>query len=309
MLSATDRTCIETSTLFEDVDLEVILDLIEPCERISMPRGERLLEAGTDNYCLYLILAGELNVYPGGPRLPKHVVLKAGDCVGEMSLIDGNPVSALVVTARDCELLAISHDDLWALVDRVPDIARNLLAIMAGRVRHDNLTVVAGQTRSLEFELATKVDSVSGVHNRHWMAKAFPRAIARCERDGDSLCLVLIEIEGFRQFGAEHGSAISDAALRAIATQCADSLRTHDLLARYNEGIFAILLPYAASNEGERIAERLSKSISSLALPLNGGKITSISTASGVATFGLGDSLESLMATATAALHGAGVTN
>ena len=101
MLSATDCTCIETSKLFQNVDLEEILDLIEPCERIAMPRGERLLEAGTDNYCLYLILSGELNVYPSGLRLPKHVVLKAGDCVGEMSLIDGNPVSALVVTARE----------------------------------------------------------------------------------------------------------------------------------------------------------------------------------------------------------------
>ena len=309
MLSATDRTCIKTSTLFEDVDLEEILDLIEPCERISMTRGERLLEAGTDNYYLYLILVGELNVYPGGSRLPKHVVLKAGDCVGEMSLIDGNPVSALVVTARDCELLAVSHDVLWALVDRVPAIARNLLAIMSGRVRHDNLAVVAGQTNSLEFEMATKVDSVSGLHNRHWMAKAFPRAIARCERDGDSLCLVLIEFEGFRQFGAEHRAAASDAAVRAIATQCADSLRTHDLLARYNEAIFAILLPYAASNQGQCIAERLSKRISSLALPLDGGKITTISTTFGVAPFRLGDSLESLMTSATAALHRAGVTN
>lgn len=309
MLSAINRTCIETSKLFRNVDLTEILDQIESCEQITMPRGERLLEAGTDNYYLYLVFSGELNVYPGGSRLPKHVVLKTGDCVGEMSLIDGNPVSALVVTARDCELLAISHDILWVLVDRVPGIARNLLAIMAGRVRHDNVAVAAGQTRNLAFELATEVDSVSGLRNRHWMTKAFPRAISRCQRDGDSLCLVLIEIEAFRQFSIEHGPAISDAAVRTIATQCADSLRTHDLLARYSDGTFAILMPYVGAHEGQRVAERLSKSLSSLAVSIDAGNTTTLSTSFGVAPFGPGDSLESLMATATAALHRAGVAN
>ncbi len=309
MLSATHRTCIETSKLFRNVDLEEIFDLIDSCEQITTPRGERLLEAGTDNDALYLLLSGELNVYPGGSNLPKHVVLKAGDCVGEMSLIDGNPVSALVVAARDCEILAISHDILWVLLDRKPDIALNLLAIMSGRVRHDNLAVIAGQTRSLEFELATKVDAVSGLHNRQWMKQAFPRAISRCERDADPLCLVLIEVEDFRQFATQHGPAVSDVALRSIATLCAESLRTHDLLARYNDSTFAIFMPYVTADEGQRIAERLSKNISSLTVTIDSNKTVTLATVFGVAPFGPGDSLESLIETATTALHRSEVTS
>lgn len=307
MLSAIDRTRIQSGKLFRNIDLDEILDLIETCERIHMPRGERLLEAGTDNYYLYLVLSGELNVYPGGPRLPKHAILETGDCVGEMSLIDGNPVSALVVTARDCELLAIPHDTLWSMVERAPGIARNLLDTMSGRVRRDNLAVVAGQTRSLEFELATKVDPVSGLHNRHWMTNAFPRAIARCERDGDPLCLVLIEIEDFRQFSERYGPVVTESALRAIATHFTESLRTHDLLARYREGSFAILLPHAATQQGMHIAERLSKGISSISVAIDHGMTATVTASFGVAPLGLGDSLESLIATATAALHRAGV--
>jgi diguanylate cyclase (GGDEF)-like protein len=303
MLSAIDCACVETSKLFQNIDLDRIRDLVESCERVSIPAGERLLEAGTDNDCVYLLLSGELNVYPGGVRLPKHVVLTSGDCVGEMSLIDGNPVSALVVTARDCDLLVVPHDVLWALIDRVPEVARNLLSVMSGRVRHDNLAVVAGHSRSLEFELATKVDAVSGLHNRQWMANAFPRAIERCERDGDPLCLVLIELEGFAAFSDRHGPAVSETAWRAIAAQCADGLRTHDLLARYNETILAILLPFADAEEGRHVAARLSASIASLPLPVANGKTDTIATAFGVASLGPDNSFESLVTTATEALH------
>ena len=55
--------------------------------------GEKLLAAGQGNDALYVILSGTLSVHvPGTQRA--HVTLKQGECVGELSLIDGFQVSA-----------------------------------------------------------------------------------------------------------------------------------------------------------------------------------------------------------------------
>jgi hypothetical protein len=53
------------------------------------------------------------------------------------------------------------------------------------------------QERSLEFEEAGSVDALTGIHNRRWLQEAFPRAMARCERDQNPLCLILADIDLF----------------------------------------------------------------------------------------------------------------
>lgn len=302
MLLPVDRLRVEASKLFKDVDLDAIEDLIASCQRLEIPRGERLLEAGTSNYRLYLVLHGQLDVYPGGIGLARHTTLVAGDCAGEMSLIDGLPVSALVIASSDCELLAIPHTLLWAMIERSPPVARNLLAILAGRVRHDNLALVAGQTRNLEFELKTRVDPVSGLHNQTWMDSAFPRAIGRCERDGAPACLAVVDIDHFARFNEQLGRSAGDAMVRAVATQLIDGLRTHDLLARRENGKFAMLLAHATTDQGLRVIERLRASVEAMRVK-GGAVVPQVTVSFGLAPLGAETSLPKLLAAAEEALQ------
>ena len=59
-------------------------------------RGELLIEEGKTSYALFVILSGKVRVLSQDERGHKVImaVLDAGDCVGEMSLIDGEPHSA-----------------------------------------------------------------------------------------------------------------------------------------------------------------------------------------------------------------------
>jgi CRP-like cAMP-binding protein len=205
---------LQHSKLFANVSLDSVEHLFEGCERRKLERGDHLLEAGATNIHLYLILGGELRVYLQGRDMPEQAVLARGDCVGEMSLLDGRPASALVLAAQDSEVLAIPHEVVWFLVDCSHGVARNLLAIVSGRVRDSNQALVSMQSRSLEFEEAGRVDVLTGMHNRRWLMEAFPRAMGRCERDEEPVCLVLADIDLFRDFNARFGYLTGDALWR-----------------------------------------------------------------------------------------------
>ncbi|MDP2823533.1 MAG: GGDEF domain-containing protein [Sulfuritalea sp.] len=300
MIDSEDRHRLERATLFANVSMEGVEHLFERCHRRTLERGEHLLEAGAANSHLYVILDGELRVYLSDRNLPPHAVLSDGDCVGEMSLLDGQATSALVLAARDTRLLAIPYDVLWSLVDCSHGVARNLLAILSGRMRESNQALVASQSQSLEFEQASSVDALTGIHNRRWALDAFPRAIARCDHDRDPLCMLVADIDLFKNFNDRFGHLAGDAVLRRMARRLADGLRPQDLIARYGGEEFLILLPHTTVDEALPIAERLRELVAIGSGQQTGGGVT---LSCGVAQMFRGETLEELLARIDAALR------
>ncbi|OHC65278.1 MAG: hypothetical protein A2045_16895 [Rhodocyclales bacterium GWA2_65_20] len=300
MLDSKDRHHLERANLFANVSLESVEHVFERCHRLNLQRGEHLLEPGVANNNLYLILDGELRVYLSDRDLPPHAVLRAGDCVGEMSLVDGRTASALVLAAMETRLLAVPRDVLWSLVDCSHGVARNLLAILSGRMRENNEALVAAQSQSLEFEQATSVDALTGIHNRRWALETFPRAIARCDRDHEPLCLIIGDIDLFRHFNERFGHLAGDVILRRMARRLADGLRPQDLIARYGGEEFLILLPHTTVDDALPIAERL-RGLVAIGSGLQAGEGVTLSC--GIAQMFRGESLEELLVRVDSALR------
>ena len=306
-----DRLLLERSQLFCDIDLDCIDHLLDSCPEMLLAAGDTLLQQGASNSTLYLVLDGQLRVYLGARELPEHTQINAGECVGEMSLIDGRSTSALVIAAQNTRLLAIDHELVWALIDLSYGIARNLLAILSGRLRFNNIALITAQAHSLEFERSTAVDALTGLHNKRWVVDAFPRVISRCERDGVALCLLLGDIDNFKHFNESYGHLNGDNLLRLLARRLADILRPQDMLARYGVEEFIFLLPTTTTQEALSIAERLRLMAEETRLPIaeDGGE-ASITLSLGIAAMRSGDpgdTLESLLARAEVALRRAKV--
>jgi len=298
------RATLVEGGIFNHIDIDAVEHLLDDCGHRVLSVGETLLTPGTENQLLYVVLRGELRVYLSSDEAPPHSVVGVGECVGEMSLIDGQGVSALVIAAVDTEVLVVPQSVLWTLIDRSHGFARNLLVTLSGRMRRDNLTLVATPASSLEFEPAISVDSLTGLHNRRWMTDAFPRSLRRCEQDGAPLCLVLADIDHFKRINDEHGHLLGDTVLRAVAGRLADSLRSPDLIARYGGEQFAILLPQTATDEGLRIAERLRLSVEQMSLAkLTASAVDRLTISCGVAPLALDSTLETLVEAADHALH------
>lgn len=243
--------------LFRQVDLHPIAATLNNCARHQLMPGDTLIEAGSRNHTLFLVLSGQLRVYAGGRDLPANAILGAGDCVGEMSFIDGERTSALVLAAEPSEMLAIPHETMWEMIEQAPMIARNLLAILSGRVRDNNLTLVTSQSRTLEFEQASSVDSLTGLHNRRWIDESFMRMIRRCRNDDSPVCLLLADVDLLNGINERNGFLTGDSALKRVSRTLAESLRPQDLIGRFGGDEFVVLLPNTKLPVALGIATRL----------------------------------------------------
>lgn len=256
-MSQTDRALTEQNLLFRCMDFSSVEYMLEHCTILNLVPGDELLQPDTPNHHLYLILEGKLSVHLVARETLEHTLLLAGECTGEISLVDGKYPSALVVATVPTRLLSIPHDTVWSLVDHSHEIARNMLEILAGRMRNDNRALIASQNRKSLFEHQAYVDALTGIYNRHWMDNAFPRALHRCAFDSLPFAVMVIDIDHFKQVNDHYGHLIGDLALKIVAKCMAENLRPHDLLVRYGGEEFVALLPDANLEEAKTIAERL----------------------------------------------------
>ena len=266
MITIPDRVLLAGNKLFRDINLNSVEHLLNACQVISHKRGETLLEVGQKNTLLYLVLDGELHVYLKGKSLPVHASLGMGECVGELSMIDGAHAAALVMAAQDSRTLSIPHELVWTMMDISAGIARNLLAILAGRLRNDILLQVSTPEPSLEFEMASNIHLPTGLHNKNWMDDAFQRMSQRYEKSGTPFFMLVADIDHFKDYNDSHGHVAGENALKEVARTISRNLRPHDLLAYLGAGRFGVLLPERLPDGAKKTAERLREAVAMPAL-------------------------------------------
>jgi CRP-like cAMP-binding protein len=96
------------------------------------PTGTVITRVGEPGNEFYLILDGTVSV---DLSVGKPVVLRPGEFFGEMSLLDGDPRSATVVTDTPVRLLVIDRENFSVLRREVPDFTPILLVTLSRRVR------------------------------------------------------------------------------------------------------------------------------------------------------------------------------
>ncbi|MBI5891803.1 MAG: GGDEF domain-containing protein [Nitrosomonadales bacterium] len=301
-MNAQDRALTEQNSLFDGMDFSGIEYMLERSALRDLIPGEKLLQPELANHYLYLILEGELRVHLIGQATLEHVTLAAGECTGEISLVDGQNPSALVVAVKPTRVLAVPHDTVWSLVDQSHEVARNLLAIIAGRMRNDNSALITSHSKRKQYEHQATVDTLTGVHNRRWMNEAFPRVLQRCAIDALPSAIMVIDIDHFKRVNDTYGHLVGDVALKMMANVMSVNLRPHDLLVRYGGEEFAILLPDTRIEEAKSIAERLRTMISSNEIHSE-DQVFRITISIGIAASRKNEKLEDLFGEADRALY------
>jgi diguanylate cyclase (GGDEF)-like protein len=157
----------------------------------------------------------------------------------------------------------------------------------------------------LQRELAeqARTDALTGALNRRALEEAALREASRSIRHGNVLCMIVMDIDEFKQINDTHGHAGGDAVLRALVTKAKTMLRVQDLIARTGGEEFTILLPETTVASGIEAAERIRKAVESLEVPYETGTIK-FTVSLGVAQFNLaqGD-WESMMRRADLAMY------
>lgn len=303
-VSASYREKLGGCSLFESVSDDVLDRLYDTCDIVCIESGRTLIAPEQSNDHLYLVLKGRLQVYLGDAALPHYLTLACGECVGELSLIDGRGTSATVIAVEDSELLEIDQGILWSLVNTCHSVARNLLHILTARVRKDNSAINDAMMQQFRLEQVANVDGLTGIHNRRWLDETFPRALDRARHDGRPLSLIIADVDHFKRHNDRYGHLSGDRVLRHVARLLAANLRPTDMLARYGGEEFAVLLPDTPVEGACLVAERIRRVVmGSPAQEPDGSAAPGVTLSAGVAGMAQGDELAALLARADRALY------
>lgn len=110
-------------------------------------------------------------------------------------------------------------------------------------------------------------DPLTGLGNRRHFHAALERSIETVARSGDSVLLLLLDIDHFKSINDTYGHRAGDQVLRALAACLARCLRPVDTVARYGGEEFAVILPHCRPVFGRAVAERIRETIAALAIP------------------------------------------
>ena len=118
--------------LFHELNEREIARLAQSAEQVSHEPGTVLMRQGQPGRELLVILDGSIRVDRDG-RTVAH--LGHGDVVGEMSLLDGQPRSATVVTESPLECLRMTGESFDDALASMPSLARKILYVLSRRIR------------------------------------------------------------------------------------------------------------------------------------------------------------------------------
>ncbi len=106
-------------------------------------------------------------------------------------------------------------------------------------------------------------DALTGISNRRAFEDALDREVARHNRHGGGLAVLLLDLDGLKEINDTHGHAAGDEAIQLAAKALADTLRGTDLVARLGGDEFAVLITDVERDGVQIVARRLRDAVES----------------------------------------------
>jgi CRP/FNR family cyclic AMP-dependent transcriptional regulator len=160
---------LRNAGLFQGVAPEDVEALGNQFEVIEAPRGTTLFQEGEPGDSLYIVLEGKVKLGRRSSDGRENLVAVMGpaDQFGELSLFDPGPRTATAVVVTDARLARLPKQALQTWVQERPQIAIQLLHVIARRLRRTNTMLadlifvdVPGRVAKQLLLLAQKFGSV-----------------------------------------------------------------------------------------------------------------------------------------------------
>jgi diguanylate cyclase (GGDEF)-like protein len=179
------------------------------------------------------------------------------------------------------------------------DESRELAHWLASQAR----TALENAMLHERLELAAVTDVLTGLPNRRRFEESLATEIARSDRYGGSLALIIADLDDFKQVNDRHGHLAGDDVLRAFAKAMRETVRELDTAARYGGEEFALLLPGTDLAGAERVAERIRVRMEAAHVRTIAGEAVQVTASFGVAAYPDSPSQADLIAAADKALY------
>jgi len=181
--------------------------------------------------------------------------------------IDGALIGALVISRRTA--------DGWS---HAAERVLNGAAIEAS-------AALARAYSHRQAEARASTDGLTGLPNRRYFDE-FSALLGRRRRAEDSVGVLMVDIDRFKDLNDRHGHLVGDDVLRAVAAAIAGAVRDDDVPARYGGEEFAVLLRNPTLDVAVDVGERVRAAVGRLDLAAIGVPAVTVSVGAAVADGG-----------------------
>jgi CRP-like cAMP-binding protein len=140
---------LKTVSLFRELDDEELAQVLMVGLVKRYPEGAVILTEGSPGGQLQIIHQGQVRIskaVPGGGE-EALTILHPGEFFGEIEFFDGAPASAHAIAHTDCEILALPHREVMALMENRPNVTAKFFwafgQTLANRLRETNQKMAA----------------------------------------------------------------------------------------------------------------------------------------------------------------------
>ncbi|RUO23264.1 hypothetical protein CWE08_01015 [Aliidiomarina iranensis] len=133
--------------------------------------------------------------------------------------------------------------------------------------------LVFSKTEERLVELAN-IDDLTRLSNRRAFFLQADKAFAQAKIEGSPVCVLMVDLDYFKDVNDTWGHAIGDECLRWVANELKQALRDTDIIARVGGEEFAIALPGVTSTAAKNLSKRLCKNISENPLEIDNHTIS-----------------------------------
>ncbi|HUO37814.1 MAG TPA: Crp/Fnr family transcriptional regulator [Mycobacterium sp.] len=165
------KEALARAAIFDGVEPSAVAALTKQLRPVHFARGDTIFSEGEPGEWLYIIISGKVKVGRGFADGREHLLTIMGpsDMFGELSIFDPGPRTSTVTAITDVRAVSMDRHALRAWIADRPEIAEQLLRVLAHRLRrtNDNLadlifTDVPGRVAKQLLQLAQRFGTQEG---------------------------------------------------------------------------------------------------------------------------------------------------
>jgi diguanylate cyclase (GGDEF)-like protein len=151
------------------------------------------------------------------------------------------------------------------------------------------------------LDLASRTDGLTGLFDRRHIEEKIQEERDRYSRTKAVFSTIMADVDSLGKVNDRYGRLAGDAILRAVAQDIRKLVRSYDVVARWGDGEFLVLLPHTSAADAAGLAERIGKTIAEREYEY-GGLLLSVTLSHGVSTIAGRESAADCVSRAEAAL-------
>ena len=110
-------------------------------------------------------------------------------------------------------------------------------------------------------------DQLTGLLNRHGSAELIKQEMARNQRKGTPVSLMIMDVDHFKHVNDEYGHKVGDDVLKLLAATLTAQMRATDHLVRWGGEEFLVLVPDVAVDDAVALADKYRTAVENIAAP------------------------------------------